>query len=147
MLHATINELYSPQKNTFRRLINSAFALAGTFWIIIYALRWLDLITEEAISSLRHGQTLPYFVLLSLWGTEFMREAKRYKCIIALANSKNIAPQLVTKPDLGVALAQFSVLKPLAGRSWIITSINVMGLAAGYGLVLNQYWAMVNFVR
>lgn len=145
MLHTSIEAVYLKQKEVYRRCINMAFASAGTFWIVIYTLRVFELITEESITALRHGQTLPYFVLLSVWGTEFMREASRLKQVITIANGNGCTPNEVTADLLGKELRRFSVISPLAG-SRLMPAINIIGLIAGYLLIFNQYRLMVTMV-
>ncbi len=143
MLHESITAEYEPQKKLFRRLINLAFTFAGVYWIFIYAVRFASVVSDEDVAVFRAGQTLPYFILLTLWGLEYLRESKRLQAVITVANEKGIAPGMVTANQLGNDLAKFSILRVSSNRSWLMVTLNYLGFLAGYYLLLQQYLALL----
>ena len=94
-LHETLTKTYEPQHRLFGRLIRLCFSFAGCFWILIYGMQWLALIDHDALRDLRSGQTMIYFILLSLWGIEYLREtSKSNVCQRNLSAGKHSSPLL-----------------------------------------------------
>lgn len=143
MLHDSILVLYSKQKHLFRRLITLAFTFAGVYWLVIYGFRFTGMLTDAHMLELRGGQTLPYFILLTIWGIEYLRESKRLQAVILRANQANISPEHVTSERLNDLLPRFAVLRPMGGKSWIATTINIVGLALAYVLISLQYRSLI----
>ncbi len=145
-LHPSIVALYGSQKKLFKRLISSAFSLAGCYWIFIYACRWMGVITEHDIAVLRSGQTLPYFVLLTLWGMEYLRETRRLKAVIRVANQLDKPPVAVEFSSLGSSKHSFGILIPIQKRVTVPLLVNVVGLTVSAFLIVKQYNALVRLL-
>lgn len=135
MLHHTIADRYVRQRTTYGRLLRLCFALAGMFWIVIY-LQPIDTHTE-----LRSGQSVIYFILMTVWGLDYMREQRRLSVIIAAANQRGIPPQEVEFAAVADRASLFSMLTPSRGLAGIIFPIVfTAGLASAYVLVIMQYF-------
>lgn len=84
-----------------------------------------------------------YFVLLTLWGMEYMRETKRLKKLIAIADESGCRVQDVTMsqiPSPGTLLTIFTPLGPGAA-SFLFAAINIGGLALAGFLISMRYIA------
>lgn len=110
------------------------FALAGMFWIVIY------LQPIETHMALRSGQSIIYFVLMTVWGLDYMREQRRLSVIIAAANQRGIPPCEVEFAAVADSASLFSMLTPSRGIAGVIFPIIfTAGLLAAYALVIMQY--------
>lgn len=144
MLHPSIGTSYDTQKKRFRRLISLWFSAAGMFWIAMYGAELLGLITLEEMQSLRTGQTVIYFVLLTLWGVEYLREARRLALVITEANSRGIPPDHIHANDVGTRLHWFGVVRPMGTgvAATLLPALNILGLAISFALIVAQYWRL-----
>jgi hypothetical protein len=134
MLHQSIAQRYVAHRTLYTRLLRLCFTLAGVYWIIIY------LLPDERHVELRAGQSVIYFILMTLWGLDYMREQRRLAVIIEAANRKACAPQDVTFEDISAKASLFTMLRPVSGLWGTITPILFLaGLLAAYALVLLQY--------
>lgn len=145
MLHASFAP-YIKQQQMFSRRIKWLFACAGSYWILIYGFQVLQWIDHETLKSLRGGQTMIYFVLLTLWGMEYMRETRRLKKLITIADASAIRVcdvELLHVPSTGSLL---TILWPLGpGVAAIVyTLINVGGLVLATVLIGMRYIAAFN---
>jgi len=141
MLHNSIYLPYERQKRSFKKLISSLFGLAGIYWLVIYGLGWAGIASVEDVRILRSGQSIIYFVLLTLWGVEYFREVKRLTLVIETSNSMAKQPELVTSADLPDYVLKFSVLKGTLSnlRTMIFPTINILGLALCTVFIALQY--------
>lgn len=118
------------------------FTAAGCFWILIYVLHFLEKLDHAQLASLRGGQTPVYFILLTLWGLEYMREVRRYKLLVALAEESCCAVGDVELFDLDSSTSVFAVLGPVgSNRSYVFPMVNIVGLTAAAVLILMRYAA------
>lgn len=145
MLHTTIDEFYIVQKRSFKKIISSLFGLAGIFWLVIYCLSWLQVATHDEVRTLRSGQSIIYFVLLTLWGVEYLRETKRLKRVIAEANASGVSPDAVPLSEIPEHQALFSVLRvtPTNVKSVIFPLINWSGFIVCAVLIFRQYFQAI----
>ena len=142
MLHASFAP-YLRQQRQFSRPVKWLFACAGCYWILIYGFQVLGWIDHEKLKTLRGGQTMIYFVLLTLWGMEYMRETKRLKKLIAIADESGCRVQDVTLSQIASPGALFTVIKPVGNgaAAYVFAAINIGGLIlAGY-LISMRYIA------
>lgn len=146
MLHPSIGTSYDSEKKRFRRIISLWFSAAGMYWLAMYGAELLGVITVEEMHTLRNGQTVIYFILLTVWGLEYLRESRRLAIVIAEANGKRLAPNQVTAQDVASRLHWFGILKPTgAGRgAAIMPSLNILGLLVSFVLIVAQYWRLVS---
>jgi len=103
-------------------------------------MQWID---HETLRSLRGGQTMIYFVLLTLWGMEYMRESKRLKKLIVIADASGCQVHDVTFSQIPAPGALFTVLRPVepTAAAYVFTAVNIGGLVlAGY-LIGMRYFA------
>lgn len=142
MLHSSITLLYTKQKDLFRRFISLSFTMAGVYWLFMYGFELADWITKEQAASLRSGQSIIYFVLLTLWGVEYLRESRRLGQVMEIANTERLSPDEVELEALH-AKGAFGVLKPINGASPIMPIINWVGLAVSTILIVMQYMRLV----
>jgi hypothetical protein len=133
MLHSSIHNQYVPQRALFGRLLRLAFAFAGMFWFLLYAL------PIETHETLRSGQSVIYFILLSLWGIDYLREAKRLRIIIEIANERQCPPNDVTSQDIAAKHRSFAVtpwtngsFHPLAAAMWLMVVVALVLIAKQY---------------
>lgn len=141
MLHESIASRYVKQRRIYGRVLRILFACAGVFWIIIYAVPGL---TTETKLALRGGQTLIYFVLLTIWGLDYMREERRLGCVVQTANRMSTLPNMVTLTDVQGKATLFTMIVPPKGTSWSIWNvIFVIGLLVGATLTVWQYVRLV----
>lgn len=150
MLHATITELYTAQRSVFKRIITIGFAMAGIFWFLIYGIAFTsaDPHVHDTVASLRSGQSLIYFILLMLWGMDYLREQKRLRVIIDLASAKQLPPDRITRSDVEDRLHLFTVFIPRTGSSFskLIPLINIGGLTISVVLICMQWWKGITFL-
>ncbi len=134
MLHHTIANRYVRQRMMYGRLLRLCFALAGLFWIVIY------LRPVETHIGLRSGQSVIYFILMTIWGLDYMREQRRLSLVISAANQRGIPPCDVEFAAVADRSALFSMLTPSRGVSGIIFPVIFSaGLLTAYVLVALQY--------
>lgn len=146
MLHDSITAQYSKQRNLFRRLITTAFSCAGMYWIFIYVARFTEALTEADIVVLRAGQMFPYFILLTIWGIEYMRESRRMQAVIIRANELCVLPKDVTFAQLTTFAPRFATLTQVGGARLTMPLINAAGLALAFYYIVRQYVAFVSMV-
>ncbi len=143
-LDPTISSVYTAQQQRFARLIRMSFTIAGCYWIVIYVMNWLSVIDHDQLRDLRSGQTLIYFVLLSLWGVEYLREVRRLKVLIATSEELARPVSAVTLIDIASSANAFSILAPTvpsAWPAWIFPILNIGGLIAAATLIIARYAA------
>lgn len=146
MLHSSFAP-YQRQQRLFSRIIKSLFGAAGCFWIVIYTLHFLGHVDHTELASLRGGQTAVYFILLTLWGLEYMREVRRYKALIALAENLHAAVRDVEISQLSNISSTFAVLGPVGpGGSYVFPAINVIGLVTAAMLIVMRYVAAFQYL-
>ena len=145
MFHSSIANSYDRQQRLFKRLISLAFSLAGVYWLVMYGLQWSGHLSHADIQVLRSGQSIIYFVLLTLWGVEYLRESRRLKAAWAVANERRCPPQDVTAEDLRDTSPSFGVLWPVGfgKRSFVLPAVNWIGLVASTIMIGLQYLRLV----
>lgn len=144
MLHESIESRYVAQRRTYGRVLRILFGLTGVFWIFIYV---IPSVSPEALVRLRAGQTMVYFVLLTVWGLDYLREERRLGVVTRAANSLAIAPRLVTFQDLNTKPSLFTMVFPPAGTSWSVWNVIFgLGLVAGATLMVLQYVRLVSVI-
>lgn len=141
MFHPSIAASYEPQHRLFKRAVSTAFGLAGVFWLVMYGCEWSSVITLEQTQLVRSGQTIIYFVLLTLWGMEYLRETRRLKAVWQIAGEHVCAPQEITSDQILAQASWFGILKPVTfgGGTWLMPVVNLIGLAIAYALIIRQY--------
>jgi hypothetical protein len=139
MLHHTLADRYVRQRTMYGRLLRMCFALAGMFWIVIY------LQPIEAHAALRSGQSVIYFILMTVWGLDYMREQRRLTLIITAANQRGIPPCELEFAAVADRASLFSMLTPSRGIAGIVFPvIFTAGLATAYVLVILQYFSALS---
>ncbi|MFM8771359.1 MAG: hypothetical protein ACKOE4_04970 [Candidatus Kapaibacterium sp.] len=144
MFDPSLAAVYEPQHRLFGRLIRLCFTFAGCYWILIYSMQWLSMVDHDQLRELRSGQTLIYFILLSIWGIEYLREARRLKYLIRRSEELGVAVSCVSLSDISSGSGSFAVLRPIAHSSvgsWTFPVINVTGLAVALYLISHRYIA------
>lgn len=141
MLNTSIETWYSPQKRLFRRVVSLCFTFAGIYWLIIYGLVAADMLSVDELKALRGGQTMIYFILLTIWGVEYLREARRLKNVITLSNELGCPPQDIQAGQIGNTIGSFAIISGFSGapKTWIIPGANLLGLTVSASLILIQY--------
>lgn len=148
-LDPTISSVYSAQQQRFARLIRLSFTIAGCYWIVIYAMNWSSAIDHDQLRDLRSGQTLIYFILLSLWGIEYLREVRRLKVLIAKSEELARPVSTITLAEVSASANNFSILAPvisLTFSSWIFPILNIGGLLAAASLIIARYAAALAYL-
>ncbi len=117
----------------FRTLLKSLFTAAGIYWLFIYGLDAAGQITHDELAILRGGQTLIYFILLSLWGVDYMREAKMLRRVLESGGD--------------ITSASYAVLTGTSGSatSWILPLLNITGLLVSTILIVKQYVVLFSY--
>ncbi|HBB26353.1 MAG TPA: hypothetical protein DCZ59_08825 [Bacteroidetes bacterium] len=142
-LHPSVTTVYDPQHALFGRLVRLCFSFAGCYWILIYALQWLSLIDHDQLRDFRSGQTMIYFILLSLWGIEYLRETRRLKLLIRRSEELDVRVSKVELNDLSPKTGSFAILHPVGPGSsaiaWVFPVLNVTGLAVALYLIAQRY--------
>lgn len=144
MIHQTIGKHYERQKKSFNKIVRILFSFAGIYWIVIYLLQWMGMISNYELSDLRSGQTWIYFILLTAWGVEYLRESKRYKSIMNEANSHRIPPDEVTLENIKPFLSSFAIMHPIVrgSKAWTMPIVNIVMLVLSLTLIIKQYAAL-----
>ncbi|MFN4909524.1 MAG: hypothetical protein ACK47W_08670 [Bacteroidota bacterium] len=148
-LDASIAQVYEPQHALFGRLVRMCFTFAGCYWIVIYLLQWLSLIDHDQLRDFRSGQTMIYFILLSLWGIEYLRETRRLKLLIRRSEELDVCVSRVTLSDLHPKIGGFAILRPIGAssvRGWVFPFLNITGLAVAVYLIVQRYVAAISAV-
>jgi len=125
------------------------FTFAGCYWIVIYLLQWLSLIDHDQLRDFRSGQTMIYFILLSLWGIEYLRETRRLKLLIRRSEELDVCVSRVTLNDLHPKIGGFAILRPIGAssvRGWVFPFLNITGLAVAVYLIVQRYVAAISAV-
>ncbi len=134
MLHHTIADRYLRQRTIYGRLLRMCFAFAGMFWIVIY------LQPLESHETLRSGQSIIYFILMTIWGLDYMREQRRLTVVINAANQRGIPPSELEFAAVADRASLFVMLIPSRGIAGVIFPIIfTAGLLSAYILVILQY--------
>lgn len=134
MLHPSIASRYVVHRGYYLRLLRLCFALAGTYWIIIY------LLPEEHHIALRSGQTVIYFILMTLWGLDYMREQRRLALVITTANARHVPPNEIVFDEVAQRASLFTMLRPVGGfAGTLLPILFLVGLLVAYALVILQY--------
>ena len=149
MYHESIAATYERQHALFKRLVSLAFSLAGVYWLVMYGMEFGGLLNSEDMQVLRSGQSIIYFVLLTLWGVEYLRETRRMKSVWSIAGERGVPPQLVTAEELASKGASFAVVKPVAFSSggMVMILVNNAGLVIAYVLIVLQYVRLFALAR
>jgi hypothetical protein len=148
-LDTSFAQVYEPQHALFGRLVRMCFTFAGCYWIVIYLLQWLLLIDHEQLRDFRSGQTLIYFILLSLWGVEYLRETRRLKLLIRRSEELDVCVSRVTLSELHSKTGGFAILRPIGAssvRGWVFPFLNITGLAVAVYLIVQRYVAAISAV-
>ena len=141
MLHPSIATRYVAERTIYGRLLRMAFSFAGIFWLVIYAL------PTNVHEGLRSGQTFIYFVLLTLWGLDYMREQRRLTLVVTAANNKGVAPEHVTLDDVASRAGLFTMLTPRGkGSGMIMPVFFAVGMVVGWILIIGQYIRAINLM-
>jgi hypothetical protein len=142
MLHSSFAP-YLSQQQVFSRVIKLLFAAAGCYWIVIYGFQVLGWIDHHTLKTLRDGQTMIYFVLLTLWGMEYMRETKRLKKIISVADASGSRVQDLALSEVLSNGTALTILWPLGSgpAALMYTLINIGGLVLAATLICMRYIA------
>lgn len=122
------------------------FTFAGCYWIVIYLLQWLSMIDHEQLRDFRSGQTLIYFILLSLWGVEYLRETRRLKLLIRRSEELDVRVSRLTLSDLHPKTGGFAILRPVgapSAKQWIFPMLNITGLTMAVYLIAQRYAAAI----
>ena len=141
-LHESITTVYDRQHKLFGRLVRMCFTFAGCYWIVIYIFQWLSLIDHDQLRDFRSGQTIIYFILLSLWGVEYLREARRLKQLIRRSEELDVRVSQVTLNDIFPLAGSFAILHPIGSSSsghWVFPVLNIAGLAVAVFLIAQRY--------
>lgn len=141
MLNTSIQSWYAPQKKVFQRVVSLCFTFAGVYWLIIYGFTAFDMLSPDELKSLRSGQTMIYFVLLTLWGVEYLRESRRLKKVLVTANTMDCTPENVQAGHVADSIGSFAIINGFANapKTWIVPVINLLGLTLSASLILIQY--------
>ena len=142
MLHSSFAP-YLAQQRVFSRVIKLMFATAGCYWIVIYGFQVLGWIDHETLKILRGGQTMIYFVLLTLWGMEYMRETKRLKKLISAADDLGSRVHDMSLSQVHSPGSTLTILWPLGPgpAALIYALINIGGLFLAAVLIGMRYIA------
>lgn len=148
MLHPSIGTSYTVQKKRFRRLISLWFSAAGMYWLAMYGAELSGAISMDDMQSLRTGQTVIYFILLTLWGMEYLRESRRLALVIMKANERHVSPDEVQASELALQLHWFGILRTVGTGlgAKIVPTLNILGLAISLGLIAAQYGRLVSAI-
>lgn len=149
-LHPSLSLVYEPQYKLFARVLRLNFSFAGCFWVLIYGMQWLSLVDHEQLRELRSGQTMIYFILLSLWGIEYLRETRRLKHLIRRSEELGVAVSAVSTIDISPRTGSFVILHPIAPSSgithWVFPVINIGGLGVALYLIAQRYIAALSLL-
>ncbi|MBU3678114.1 MAG: hypothetical protein FGM32_00715 [Candidatus Kapabacteria bacterium] len=144
MFDPSLAAVYEPQHRLFGRLIRLCFSFAGCYWILIYGMQWRSMVDHDQLRELRSGQTLIYFILLSLWGIEYLREARRLKLLIRRSEELGVPVSNVSVSNISHGTGSFAVLHPIAPSTashWTFPVLNAVGLAVALYLIAQRYIA------
>jgi len=137
MLHPSIESRFRTQRRQYGRALRILFGLTGVYWIFIYVVPGL---TALDIARLRINQTPVYFVLLTIWGLDYLREERRLGAIVKAANRLSVAPHEVTMQEPELKPTLFTMVIPPTGTSWSIWNlVFAIGMTAGAVLIVFQY--------
>lgn len=95
--------------------------------------------------ALRSGQSVIYFILMTVWGLDYMREQRRLTVIIAAANQRGIPPSELEFAAVADRASLFSMLTPTRGIAGVLFPIIfTAGLLSAYVLVIMQYFTALS---
>jgi hypothetical protein len=109
--------LFEPSRRILRRVLMTLFSIAGLSWFLL-------LLPSSTINQAKHdifkaNQYQLYLFLLTLWGYDFRRQAKRLEWLVELADSINKPIATITKADIIASgrLSLFEVFTKDTGAS------------------------------
>jgi len=112
-----LSELFEPSRKLLRRILMTLFSIAGLSWFLLF-------LPNSAISQAKHdlfkaNQFQLYLFLLTLWGYDFRRQAKRLEWLIVFSSSIGKPIQQITKEDITQVgkLSLFEVFTKYKGSS------------------------------
>ncbi len=98
----------------------------------------------EKHATLRAGQSVIYFILMTLWGLDYLREQRRLAVIIKAANVKEISPIAVEYSDVVAYDALFTMVAFRSGFWGVFVPLLFgVGLATSIVLIVLQYARLV----
>ncbi|MFN4769726.1 MAG: hypothetical protein ACK5JL_06785 [Candidatus Kapaibacterium sp.] len=126
-LHSSIASIADPPQRLLKLLLRVCFSIAGCLWILAYTMHFS---TEEVLTSFRLDQYQIYLVLLTLWGYQAKREARRMKAIIDVSESLSKPADAVTLEELSAAggLRYFGVFQRISKQQSLFPMILSIGL-------------------
>lgn len=111
-----LSALFVPSRKLLRRVLMSLFSIAGLSWFLL-------LLPSSTINQAKHdifkaNQYQLYLFLLTLWGYDFRRQAKRLEWLIEYSKGKKPISE-ITKEDviLEGKLSLFEVFTKYKGSS------------------------------
>lgn len=126
-LHSSIASIADPPQRLLKLLLRVCFSIAGCLWILAYTMHFS---TEEVLTSFRLDQYQIYLVLLTLWGYQAKREARRMKAIIDVSESLSKPADAVTLEELSAAggLRYFGVFQRISKQQSLFPVMLSIGL-------------------
>ena len=93
-----LSALFEPSRKLLRRILMTLFSIAGLSWFLL-------LLPNSTISQAKHdifkaNQYQLYLLLLTLWGYDFRRQAKRLEWLIEFSSSLNKPVRLISNDDV-----------------------------------------------
>lgn len=109
--------LFEPQRKLLRKVLMTFFSIAGLSWFLL-------LLPSSTIDQAKHdifkaNQYQLYLMLLTLWGYDFRRQAKRLEWLVDFSASLGVPINKVSKEDIIAAgkLSLFEVFTKYKGSS------------------------------
>lgn len=125
------------------------FFLAGMFWLVIYGFRWANTISAEELTMLRSAQSPIYFVLMTLWGIGYLRQAARLRLLAAIGNAarkpiNEITLREIPESKLHLLGELYAITTSL--RAYVMPTFNLILLVLTGYLVVAQYTRAVSLL-
>lgn len=118
MLHPSVSQVLDTDTRFLKRILRVSFAIAGCLWIAAYTLHFGS---SEVMTTFRLDQYQIYLVLLTLWGYQAKREAKRYRSLFRVATELGKEVTGVTLEEIvqSSSRGDFDVLRRRSKGSWL----------------------------
>lgn len=140
-IHPSVAELTDSDSRRMKSVLRTSFAIAGCLWIVAYTLHFSS---SDVMTAFRLDQYQIYLVLLTLWGYQAKREAKRFAVLMRLSTESDIAVASVTSERIDESgdLGAFDVFVRRSNGSWFPVVFTWFLLGAFLLLLVKQMYLL-----
>lgn len=140
-IHPSVAELTASDSRKMKSVLRASFGIAGCLWIVAFTLHFSS---SDVMTAFRLDQYQIYLVLLTLWGYQAKREAKRLSVLMRLSTENEVSVASVTREHLEHSrdLDAFDVFVRRSNGSWFPVVFTWFLLGAFLLLLVKQMYLL-----